>query len=444
MPPRTLASLAHALQTAPSPERAFGALAEALLDIDRGAAIALITYDARRDMLSERLVPAGAEVLREPLELTLDHLPAPVRARVEAGADAAEFGERSPDYARILAFAPLDGGMLSLRGLLVDGQLAGVLALHESRKLFGGRTLERFMPAIALYELAFARFAEREARDEAVRTLEDVTQRVHEEYVRRLGELEAQLHAVPSITPSSGAIVPGGATVPADDARLLALSRTVAHSEEEARRAARRVSGLETQLGGAIGHLEQAHIELHRRSTELRQAGRTLTLLESVVGLATTTRDAKALVDGLLSLVGEDMQAQRVSLMLRAPEPDQLYLAAARGVAPHVIEGQRIRVGHGVAGKVAATRTPLLVEDVDDASSHPLLRDEYFTTGSFISFPLVHHDQVIGVVNLTNRARKGVFNEADVERVRLLAGVIALVVAEARLADRLLDRIHAD
>src|SRR5690606_17107021 len=290
-----------------------------------------------------------------------------------------------------------------------------VLALHESRKLFGGRTLERFMPAIALYELAFARFAEREARDEAVRTLEDVTQRVHEEYVRRLGELEAQLHAVPSITPSSGAIVPGGATVPADDARLLALSRTVARSEEEARRAARRVSGLETQLGGAIGHLEQAHIELHRRSTELRQAGRTLTLLESVVGLATTTRDAKALVDGLLSLVGEDMQAQRVSLMLRAPEPDQLYLAAARGVAPHVIEGQRIRVGHGVAGKVAATRTPLLVEDVDDASSHPLLRDEYFTTGSFISFPLVHHDQVIGVVNLTNRARKGVFNEADVE-----------------------------
>lgn len=438
MPPRTLSSLAHALRTAPSTERAFGALAESLLEMDRSAAIALLFYDARRDLLAERLVPAGAEVLRETLELTLDHLPAPVRARLEAGADSAEFGERSADYARLLAFAPMDGGLLSLRGLLVDGQLAAVLALHESRKLFGGRTLERFMPAVALYELAFARFAEREARDEAVRTLEDVTQRVHGEYVRRLGELEEQLRAAPHSTPVNGTVIS------VDDARLLALSQTVARAEEETRRSVRKVSGLETQLGGAIGHLEQAHIELHRRSSELRQVGRTIGLLDGVVTLATTTRDARALVDGLLSLVGEDMQAQRVSLMLRAPEPDHLYLAAAKGIAPHVIEGQRIRVGHGVAGKVAAARTPLLVEDVDDALSHPLLRDEYFTTGSFISFPLEHHDEVIGVVNLTNRARKGVFTEADVERVRLLAGVIALVVSEARLAERLLDRIHAD
>src|SRR5690606_1553028 len=119
-------------------------------------------------------------------------------------------------------------------------------------------------------------------------------------------------------------------------------------------------------------------------------------------------------------------------------------LAAARGLAPHVIQGLRVRVGEGVAGKVAQARTPLLVEDVDEAAAHPLLRDQYFTTGSFISFPLEHHDEVVGVVNLTNRARKGVFTEGDVERVRLLAGVIALVVAEARLAERLLDTIHAE
>ena len=438
MPPRTLSSLAHALQTAPSPEHAFGALAEALLEIDRSAALALISFDARRSLLADRLVPSGSGVMREPLGLTLDHLPAPVRTKVEAGADAAEFADRSAEFARLLGFAPLDGGLLSARGFLTDGQLAAVLVLYESKKLFGGRTLDRLRPAMALYELAFSRFAEREARDEAVRTLEDVTQRVHADYLSRLAELQEQLHRAPSGTPS------GGVPHQPDDTRLLELSQSAARAEEEARRSARRVSGPEAQLAGAIGHLEQAHIELHRRSSELRQATRTLTLLENVIAAATATRDPRALVDELLSLVGEDMQAQRVSLMLQAPEPDQLYLAAARGIAPHVIEGQRVRLGQGVAGKVAAARTPLLVEDVDQASAHPLLRDEYFTTGSFISFPLVHHDTVIGVVNLTNRARKGVFNESDVERVRLLAGVIALVASEARLAERLLDRIHAE
>src|SRR5690606_18534630 len=86
MPPRALSSLAHALQTAPSPEHAFGALADALLEIDRSAALALTSFDARRSLLADRLVPSGSGVMREPLGLTLGHLPAPVRTKVEAGA----------------------------------------------------------------------------------------------------------------------------------------------------------------------------------------------------------------------------------------------------------------------------------------------------------------------------------------------------------------------
>ena len=97
----------------------------------------------------------------------------------------------------------------------------------------------------------------------------------------------------------------------------------------------------------------------------------------------------------------------------------------------------------GVSGKVAASREPLLVMDVADAQTHPLLRDQYFTTGSFISFPLVYHDQLVGVVNLTNRAQRGVFVDEDVERVRLLALVISLVATRARLGDRLLHAFAA-
>jgi GAF domain-containing protein len=94
-----------------------------------------------------------------------------------------------------------------------------------------------------------------------------------------------------------------------------------------------------------------------------------------------------------------------------------------------------------VAGKVAATRTPLLVQDVDEAKSHPLLRDEHFTTGSFISFPLVYHGALVGVVNLTNRAMHGIFVEEDIERVRLLALVIALVATQAHLPERMLETL---
>ena len=434
MAPRSLASLAHALGATPDLDGALIALSEGLAELDRGAVLALLQYDARRDMLRDRLTPANGRVARAPIETTFDHLPEAVRTRVTAGGQFIDVTDRSADYARMFGFTTsFEGGMLALRGLRVEGMLGAVLALYEPRKIFGTRTSERLAPAVALFDLAYGRISEREAREEAVRTLEDVTQRVHGEYVKRLGTLEGELREA-RIAPSESS-----ASVAAES---VALQVEAARAAEDARRAGRRAELAEQQLTAAIGQLEQAHVELHRRSEALRQRTRTLYLVDRVLTLDAQTQDARPLADGLLALVGDDMQAQRCSLMLRAPEPDHLYLAAARGVAPHVTEGMRIRIGEGVAGRVAAAREPLLVQDVREASQHPLLRDQYFTTGSFISFPLVYHEELVGVVNLTNRAQRGVFTDEDVERVRLLGLVISLIASANHLSTRLLESIR--
>ena len=265
-----------------------------------------------------------------------------------------------------------------------------------------------------------------------MRTLEDVTQRVHGEYVRRLSALENEVRAARDTPRATTTFAP---------AEAIALQAEAARSAEEARRAARKAELADQQLTAAVGQLEQAHVELHRRSEALRQRTRTLYLLDRVLTLDAGTRNPQTLVQGLLALVGDDMQTQRCSLMLRAPEPDELYLAGARGIGPNIAVGMRIRIGEGVAGRVAAARQPLLVQDVKEASQHPLLRDQYFTSGSFISFPLVYHDELVGVLNLTNRAQRGVYTEEDVERVRLLGLVISLVASQNRLPERLIGEI---
>ena len=68
-----------------------------------------------------------------------------------------------------------------------------------------------------------------------------------------------------------------------------------------------------------------------------------------------------------------------------------------------------------------------------------MLRDQCFTTGSFISFPLVYHDELVGVLNLTNRAQCGV---EDVERVRVLGLVMSLILSRNALPERLLESIN--
>jgi hypothetical protein len=418
---------------APDLEAALVALGEALADGDRSAVLGLLRYDGRREMLRDRLTPVGGKIERAAVDTTFDHLPPSVRTLVSAGGQFVELGDRSAEYARLFGLSPFaDGGILSLRGLTTDGALTSVLALYEQRKMFGIRTSERFAPDAALFELAYARFSDRDAREEAVRTLEDVTQRVHDDYLRRLSEMERELSRARDAASQSGSH---------DAARLLQLEHSSASAEETVRRAQHKAHSLEHQLTAAIGQLEQAHVELHRRHESLRQKTRTLYLIERALGLDNTTSEPAQLVDGLLSLVGDDMQAQRCSLMLRGPQPETLYLAAARGLLPHIQLGQRAVFGKGVSGIVAKTREPLLVQDVADGATHPLLRDEYLTTGSFISFPLVYHGELLGVVNLTNRAKRGVFIEEDMERVRLLGLVIALIATRAQLAERLLAAI---
>jgi hypothetical protein len=393
--------------------------------------LGFLRYDERRGILRDRLTPSGGKVARAPVDTTLDHFPPATRALISAGGQFVDLGERAAEFARLLGLTVFaDGGALALRGLTTDGTLSAVLALYEQRKMFGSRTSERFAPCAALFDLAYRRFADLEAREEAVRTLEDVTQRVHADYLRKLGALEEELGRARGAARLSGEY---------DVARAVRIEHELAEREEEARRSARKVHSLEQQLTAAVAQLEQAHIELHRRSEALRQKTRTLYLIERALKIDNTVTDAQQLVNALLDFVGDDMQAQRCSLMLRVPGRDEIYLAATRGLAPFLERGTRIAYGKGVAGIVAQTREPLLVQDATEAHEHPLLRDQFLTTGSFMSFPLVYHDHLVGVVNLTNRARRGVFIEEDVERVTLLALVIAIIAHNASLPERLLE-----
>jgi len=419
------------LSVATDVDSALRALAESLVELDRFAQLSFVRFDARKQMMRERKLVSLQDTVSANLDTTLDHLPTRERNAITQGGQFVDFGDSSDEYARLFALErPAEGGILTVRGLRFDGGLSSMLVLYEPKKIFGTRTAERFAPAAALFDLAHARFLENEARDEAVVALESFTQRLHGEYEKKLADLEAKLIAATGEFP-----------IGADPSRVLELERELARALEDLRRTQKRAEAVENTVSNAVEQLEHAHIELHRRSEQLRQRTRTLYLIDRVLTLDNTTDDPRQLADGLLALVGDDMHSQRCSLLLRAPEEGYLYIAAAKGIAPNITEGARVKIGQGVAGKVAANREPIIVQDVTETKGHPLLKDEYFTSGSFISFPLVYHDELIGVVNLTNRVMQGVFVDEDVERVRLLSLVISAVASHARLPERLVETL---
>src|SRR5450759_591396 len=194
MAPRTLAGLSTVLTSVGNVSEALNALSQDTAEHDRNGNVVLFIYDARRDLLAERLMPAPEGMRTAQLEIALDHLPTAIRRTISAGRQFADLGPESGDYQKLLgAGASPEAGVLLLRGLLVDGELAAVLALSEPKTRFGHRLSEKVAPAVDLFALAFARLAERTARQEAVRTLEELTKALNDEHSRSLRDLQRKL-----------------------------------------------------------------------------------------------------------------------------------------------------------------------------------------------------------------------------------------------------------
>ncbi len=272
MPPHTLATLATVLSSARDADAALSLLQHEAWDIEKSAQLALFLCDSRRQLITERLTPLAAGVGRTPLNVAVDHLPAPIRRALLSGATLADFGAESDDYLKLLGLSPQqDGGILSIRGLTLDGELAGFVAVYEPRRRFGNRVVERLAPAIDLFALAFERIAEHDARFEAVQALEELTRNIHAEYNKAVRGLKAELDEARARNGS-----PEGAA--AD--RIAELERALDTAMTDAEARAARLAAVEEQISHAVSRLEEAHVELHSQGERVREQGRILYEIE--------------------------------------------------------------------------------------------------------------------------------------------------------------------
>src|SRR5262249_13793002 len=97
MPPRTLASLPHALTVAGNRDAALEALGEALAEVDRYAHLGLVRFDARRAMLVERILVVGSRTDTLAIETTFDHIATRERMAISAGGQFVDFGDNSEE-----------------------------------------------------------------------------------------------------------------------------------------------------------------------------------------------------------------------------------------------------------------------------------------------------------------------------------------------------------
>lgn len=276
-------------------------LAQDIGEHDRNGHVVLFIYDAKRELLSERLIPAHEGLRTAQIEIALDHLPTSVRRILLAGRQFADLASESGDYQKLLGVgANPEAGVLLLRGLLVDGELSGVLALSEPKTRFGHRLSEKVVPAVDLFGLAFARLAERRAREEAVRALEDLTRSLNDEHARAVAELQHKLSEAQAALNGKGA---------GDTIRVTQLKRAIEVAAVEARATAQRLSAVEEQVRVAVTKLEKAHVQLHAQGEALQTQSNIIYRVEQTLREAMSGQDSRKVIEEVLQIVASREQA---------------------------------------------------------------------------------------------------------------------------------------
>ena len=118
-------------------------------------------------------------------------------------------------------------------------------------------------------------------------------------------------------------------------------------------------------------------------------------------------------------LVGGD----RASLMLLDEEAAELRIAAASGLPPAVATSARVRLGDSVAGVVAQTQQPMMVNDRDTRRTSPGTAS--YRTGSFISVPVPLQGAICGVLNVADPVAGPCFRADDLAALQSFADYIA-------------------
>ena len=136
----------------------------------------------------------------------------------------------------------------------------------------------------------------------------------------------------------------------------------------------------------------------------------------------------------LLERVTEILGTDTAAILLLDETGAMLRARAAKGIEEEVERGVQIPVGKGFAGRIAAERRPIRIDDVDHADIlNPILREKGIR--SLLGVPLLAEDRVLGVLHVGSLVPR-LFTRDERDLLQLAADRTAVAIQHAALYEQ--------
>src|SRR5262245_15156284 len=170
---------------------------------------------------------------------------------------------------------------------------------------------------------------------------------------------------------------------------------------------------------------------------ELRTTAKRLAILTDIVKTANSILEPKKVIELIMAKIQQLIPSEAWSMLMVDEEKQELTFELALGEKGKDMASFRVKIGEGIAGWVAQTGKPAIV---NDTSKDPRFAGKFdtktqFRTRSILAAPLISRGRTIGVVEIINKLQ-GKFTPADLEILLTLVEPCAIAIENAILFQR--------
>ncbi len=210
-----------------------------------------------------------------------------------------------------------------------------------------------------------------------------------------------------------------------------ALERRLQELELLVQRQAREIRALEK-----LENLLDRNQELETENRCLKEKVEELRTFRTLSKTLSTTLNPEELFRLALHIIGRSLAVDAYALLLLDEVNNRLGIKIAFGLPDDCAQGFTLRMGEGIAGRVAETGQSLLVPDVS-VEPHFLERACFPAQGAFLCVPLsIKGGRTIGVLT-AHRPDPHAFGPGEVDLYQAVADQIATALENATLYQRM-------
>ncbi len=171
------------------------------------------------------------------------------------------------------------------------------------------------------------------------------------------------------------------------------------------------------------------------KENKLRQYEKERLLIEELSSEISSILELNKLLPKIMDAFVEAAQVSKGSIML-LNEEGVLEIKASVGLSERAIRESHPKLGEGIAGKVALTGKPILINDTTKDSLYKdfvLDPEKERPAETLLCLPLIFKNRVLGVANLENKIDHQPFLRNDKVLLSILANQSAVAIANTQL-----------